>query len=153
METNILIILIVIIISVFIVLQIQIISQRKRLLELFGNKGNGDIEKILKGYVKGVKHYFEEVDELKKFSEKLFKHAQKSIQKVGMVRFNPFNDVGGNQSFSIALLDLENNGIIITSLFGRDGTRVYSKKVKIGKSESFLSEEENDALNKAIKNS
>lgn len=134
------------------ILQYQIYNFKKRLDELFGKKSSEDIEKILTGYVKGVKHYFEEVDELKKFSEKLYEHAEKSIQKVAMIRFNPFNDVGGNQSFSIAMLDLNDNGILITSLFGREGTRVYSKKITSGIPESFLSEEEQDVLKKAIKN-
>jgi len=152
METNLLIFLQVIIFIFLIILGIQLFFLKKRIRELFGRDSRGKIEKVLDGYVKGVKHYFEEVDELKKFSEKLYGHAQRSIQKVGMVRFNPFNDVGGNQSFSIALLDMEDNGILITILFGRDGTRVYSKSIKKGKPEHYLSEEEKEALKKAIKN-
>lgn len=116
---------------------------------LVKRKGS-DIEKILNDYVKGVKNYFDDVEELKKFSAKLFGIAQKSIQKVGILRFNPFGDVGGDQSFSIALLDSKNNGILITSLFSREGTRVYSKKIKEGKSKYFLSKEE-EVLKKSNK--
>lgn len=151
METNLLFFSQAITFILLIILGIQLFVLKKRIRELFGKDKGGKIEKVLDGYVKGVKHYFEEVDELKKFSDKIYSHTQKSIQKVGIVRFNPFNDVGGNQSFSIALLDMEDNGILITSMFSRDGTRIYSKSIKNGKSEHYLSEEEKEALKKAIK--
>ena len=73
-----------------------------------------------------------------------------AIQKVGVVRFNPFNDMGGNQSFVIAMLDNKNNGFVISSLFVKDGSRVYSKSVKDGKSDNSLSNEEKDAIKRAM---
>ena len=73
-----------------------------------------------------------------------------SIQKIGVVRFNPFKEVGGDQSFSIALLDANNDGVVITSLYTREGNRVYGKPIKNGKSEYSLSEEEKTAIEKAI---
>ena len=73
-----------------------------------------------------------------------------TIQKTGVVRFNPFNEMGGNQSFVIALLDNKNNGFLISSLFVKDGSRVYSKTVKQGKSDYLLSNEELEAINRAI---
>ncbi|OIP23625.1 DUF4446 domain-containing protein [bacterium CG_4_10_14_0_2_um_filter_33_32] len=152
METNILFIIIAIL-SIFIIsLQIQVLFLRRRIRDLFGKEKGKDIEQVLNDYVKGVSHYFEDVEELKKFSQKLFHLVSKSIQKIGFIRFNPFDDVGGDQSFSIALLDLNNDGILISSLFGRDGTRVYSKPITSGKSKYFLSHEEEKALEEAIKN-
>jgi hypothetical protein len=73
-----------------------------------------------------------------------------TIQKTGIVRFNPFNQMGGNQSFVIALLDSENNGFVISSLFVQEGNRVYAKAIKQGKSDHLLSEEEKEAINRAI---
>jgi len=73
-----------------------------------------------------------------------------TLQKVGIIRFNPFGDMGGNQSFVIALLDNNNNGFVISSLFGKDGNRVYTKTIKEGKSDYLLSDEEIEAINKAI---
>lgn len=70
----------------------------------------------------------------------------KTIQKTAIVRFNPFNNIGGNQSFVIALLDAKNNGLVISSLFVKEGNRVYTKDVKQGKSEYKLSEEEKEAI-------
>lgn len=150
METNLLLFLLVLAFAFLIFLQVQVSSFKKRINELFGKKKGKDIEKVLEDYVKGVKRYFDDVEELKGFSSKLFKIGERSLQKVGIVRFNPFGDVGGNQSFSIAFLDLKNNGVLVTSLFGRDGTRVYSKPINRGKSEHFLSEEEKEAVKKAI---
>ena len=81
--------------------------------------------------------------------ENLKKESKFSVQKVGIVRFNPFSEVGGDQSFSIALLDGNNNGIVITSLYSREGNRVYGKPIKAGVSEYSLSEEEKQAIEKA----
>ena len=71
------------------------------------------------------------------------------IQRVGLVRFNPFSSVGSDQSFSIALLDGSNTGIVITSLFSREGNRVYAKPLEKGISKYSLSEEEKEAIRKA----
>lgn len=74
------------------------------------------------------------------------------IQKIGIVRFNPFADTGGAQSFTVALLDFENNGIIMTSLYGRSGNRWYVKEVTQGIGKDVeLSKEEQTAIEKAKK--
>lgn len=73
-----------------------------------------------------------------------------TFQKIGVVRFNPFNDIGGNQSFAIALLDSQNNGFVISSFFTQEGNRVYAKSVVNGKSDYSLSDEEKEAITRAI---
>ena len=82
--------------------------------------------------------------------ERLKKESHFFIQKIGIVRYNPFSEVGGNQSFSVALLDKKNNGLVITSLYTREGNRVYAKPIENGRSQYFLSEEEKEAISKAI---
>jgi hypothetical protein len=72
-----------------------------------------------------------------------------AVQKVGIVRFNPFSGVGGDQSFSLALLDKNENGLVITSLFSREGNRVYAKPIKNSRSEYLLSNEEKAAIERA----
>ena len=79
------------------------------------------------------------------------KASRQNIQKVSVVRFNPFNESGGDQSFSLAVLDTDNNGFVITSLYGRDANRVYAKPVRQGNSTYQLSEEEKKAIAEAIK--
>jgi hypothetical protein len=92
---------------------------------------------------------------LEKLSEELKtlkQESQFSVQKVGIVRFNPFSEIGGDQSFSIALLDGKDDGVVVTSLYSREGNRVYGKLIKKGTSEYSLSGEEKKAIEKAIKN-
>ncbi len=81
--------------------------------------------------------------------EKLKKENLFHIKKTGIVRFNPFQEIGGNQSFSLAFLDGNDNGVVITSLYTREGNRVYGKPIKNGKSEYSLSKEEEKAIEKA----
>lgn len=92
---------------------------------------------------KKIKEAFLKIKELQDISKKTF-------QKIGVVRFNPFNGMGGNQSFVIAMLDDENNGFVLSSIFIKEGNRVYAKTIKNGKSDHLLSNEENEAISKAI---
>ena len=78
--------------------------------------------------------------------------AQKSVQKVGVVRFNPFTETGSDQSFSVALLDPDDNGLTISGLFVREGTRLYVKPVSAGSSKYPLTKEEKQAIDAAIAN-
>ncbi len=81
--------------------------------------------------------------------ENLKKESKFNLQKIGIIRFNPFKELGGNQSFSIAILDGNDNGVVITSLYSREGNRVYGKPIKNGQSEYLLSEEEKKAIEQA----
>ena len=73
------------------------------------------------------------------------------IQKIGLVKFNPFNETGGAQSFCLSVLDGHQNGFLVTGLHGRDRTRVYVKPVNAGKSSLELSTEERKAISQASK--
>jgi hypothetical protein len=89
-------------------------------------------------------------DKLEKSLRKLEMDAQLHIQRVGIVRYNPFSDTGGSQSFTFALLDRKDNGIVITSLYARSGNRWYIKQVKEGHGIGLdLSREEESAIQKA----
>lgn len=70
----------------------------------------------------------------------------RSIQGVGVVRYNPFPDMGSNMSFSLALLDGHANGVVVSVLTNRDSSRVYGKAVERGSSSYPLSDEERQAL-------
>lgn len=72
------------------------------------------------------------------------------IQRVGILRYNPYGDTGGDQSFSLALLSGKGNGIILTSLHTRSGTRVYAKEIIEGKSKLQLAKEEKEVLSQAL---
>jgi len=75
----------------------------------------------------------------------------KSIQRVGMVRFNAFSDAGGEMSFAAALLDDEGNGVAISSIYGRAEARVYAKTIVKGESASALGAEESMAISQAMR--
>jgi len=76
--------------------------------------------------------------------------SQRSLQHIGMVRFNPFEDTGSDQSFAIALLDDRRDGVVISSLHGRTNTRIFAKPVANGTSAHNLSEEEAQAIRVAV---
>jgi len=91
-------------------------------------------------------------ENLKKFSgelEKLKKENAFNVKKVGIIRFSPFKEVGGDQSFSIAILDGNNDGVVISSLYTREENRIYGKPIKGCSSEYLLSDEEKQAIEKA----
>jgi len=107
---------------------------------------------------KNLKEVLEQFKDLGKSFEKLsaeFEELKKenklSVQKVGIVRFNPFSEVGGDQSFSIALLDGNDDGLVLTSFYTREGNRVYGKPIKAGVSRYALSKEEIKAIETAKK--
>ncbi|KKU50667.1 MAG: hypothetical protein A3H69_00035 [Candidatus Sungbacteria bacterium RIFCSPLOWO2_02_FULL_47_9] len=74
-----------------------------------------------------------------------------AVQKVGFKRYNPFAETGGDQSFTLVLLDRTNNGIIFSSLYSRDNARAYGKKIENGIPKHPLSEEEKSALEETLK--
>jgi len=99
------------------------------------------------GYLKKIEESNKEIArELADFK----KESQKNLQKVGIVRFNPFKEIGGNQSFSLAVLDAADNGFVVTGLYTHEGNRVYVKPIEKGSSTYSLSEEEKKALAKAM---
>lgn len=91
-----------------------------------------------------------DIDFLKKYCDTIEKEGHLHIQKVGLLRFNPFKDTGGDQSFILSLVDGKDTGVIISGLYSRSGTRWYAKKVVEGKGvEHELSEDEKRALKEA----
>ncbi len=117
---------------------------------LVKNVSKGNLEEILKVYINQVDKYSRD---LRKFQKDLKSYHDKltfCIQKVGFKRFNPFHETGGDQSFILILLDNNNNGIILSSLHQRDGTRVYAKEIINGKTNYKLISEEESLLAQTI---
>lgn len=122
---------------------------KKKLKLFFAGKKALDLEGVLFEEIKRLKKSETEIKKLIKSSKVLEKMASQSIQKIEVVRFNPFKETGGDQSFVIALLDWHNNGLVISSLYSREGTRIYSKPIQAGQSKYPLTKEELEALKKA----
>ena len=93
----------------------------------------------------------DENEQIKDFLVTLNDKTNKCFQKTGMVRYNAFKDTGSNLSFALAILDRENNGIVLNGIYSRDTSNIYAKPVKAGKSEYKLSEEEEEAIDKAVR--
>lgn len=106
-------------------------------------------ESMLMEHARTVELLERESKQLRGALEHLAANSVYSIQKVGVVRFNPFSDSGGDQSFVIALLDGQNNGVVVSSLFAQGRPMVYAKPIEDGKSRYQLSGEEKDALARA----
>jgi hypothetical protein len=123
---------------------------RRRLRRVLPEGESGGIDEILDRQLTRVESLSERVDALNKLHHDLEHLSQRTIQKVAVIRYNPFADTGGDQSFAIALLDSLGNGVVVSSLHSRTDTRVFAKPVQSGRSKFQLSDEEQDAIKKAL---
>jgi len=99
-----------------------------------------------------LKYAKKDIASLSELCARIDEDGQKHIQKIGLLRFNPFKDTGGDQSFIISLVDSYNTGVVISGLYSRSGTRWYAKQVIDGKGvEHELSDEETRAIHLAKK--
>ncbi len=127
------------------------LKERSYLKLLFPQDESRDIRAKLREVVEAVKEFRAENTFLAKKLDEVSLDGLKHIQRVEIVRYNPYNDTGGDQSFSLVLLDGKLNGLLLTSLHSRSGTRIYTKIIKLGKSDLELSKEEKDLLSQALK--
>ncbi|MFA6080983.1 MAG: DUF4446 family protein [Patescibacteria group bacterium] len=117
---------------------------------LISNTRKHKIDEILDQLLMDDKKTSQELEAVKKELHEEIKKSTLHIQKVGLIRFSPFEKSGGEKSFVITFLNYENSGIVIDFIHTRDGLRVYSKKVVQGKGQEFeLSEEEKKAIEKS----
>lgn len=123
---------------------------RKKILMLFGGKETEKEGEFLRDIVRRLAKNEAKLEEFAPRIEKLETISKISVQKVGFMRFNPFHDTGGDQSFILVLLDRENNGVLLSSLYAREGARVYAKSIGRGKSKHPLSEEERSVLDETV---
>jgi hypothetical protein len=117
---------------------------------LFQGNTAKNLEQIILKQSDDMSTMDKEIQELFEISNRIHRLALRSVHKVGVVRFNPFKEVGSNQSFAIALLDGKNSGTIISSLHTREGSRVYAKPIENSESKVYpLTEEEKQAIHLA----
>lgn len=110
------------------------------------------LKAVLENILKQVDVSRKDIDYLKSWCDTIEKDGRLHIQKVGLVRFNPFKDTGGDQSFALSLIDENDTGVVISGLYSRSGTRWYAKRIVKGKALEYeLSEEEKRALKEASK--
>jgi len=122
-----------------------------RIRKQYGTFIDGSDKDSLAGFLENVTHNLNDTKKVLKETsiriQKLEDDGMLHIQKIGLLRFNPFRDTGGEQSFILSLVDANDSGIVISALYSRSGTRWYAKKVLLGKGEEHeLSDEEHKAI-------
>ena len=109
--------------------------------------GNGNnLDDMLKKYLEDVRAIKKDNAEIKAYYTQLDNNIDSCIQKIGLVRYNAFKDVGSDLSFAIALLDRNDNGVVLNGLYGSESSNIFAKPIKNGVSKYQLSEEEKEAL-------
>ena len=133
------------------VLSLLFLRQNKFLTSFFPKSGERDIRKKFEEILKTIESFRGELSDLDSTIEAFRSQGLRHIQRVELLRFNPYDDTGGNISFTACFLDREGSGIVITSLHARNGTRVFGKEVVSGKSNKYeLSKEEELVIKKAM---
>ncbi|OGE15957.1 hypothetical protein A3F00_04905 [Candidatus Daviesbacteria bacterium RIFCSPHIGHO2_12_FULL_37_11] len=127
-------------------------KQNDFLGNLFPKSGERDIRKKFEETVKIISQFKGDLGDLKNKLSEIEQAGLKYIQRVELIRFNPYEDTGGDQSFAVTFLDNKGNGFVITSLHSRSGTRVFAKEVTNGRSGKYeFSKEEEEVVRKALR--
>lgn len=122
----------------------------KRYRLLLSTGTNQDIEQLMLSQAAAIEQLQSDLAYLQRRVDTLGTEAKLHVQRVGMVRFCAFPDTGSDLSFAIALLDANDNGVVVSSLYGRSESRTYAKPIQGGKSTYQLSDEEKEAIAKAM---
>ena len=147
-----LIMTVIILLIIIVALLKSVSSLEKRYRRFMRGANNKNLEEIIIGYL-------DKIDEVKSNSEKVFnlcndldKRIKKCVQRTSVIRYRAFEDVGSDLSFSIALLSEDNNGVILTGIYGRQESTTYAKPIDKGISRYDLSQEEQHVLKEAMNN-
>jgi hypothetical protein len=130
-------------------LTVRVRGLEKQYATLVRGTTGGSLQTVLESHVEEVRSALSKVRDLDVLVHQLQTDARGHVQHVGLVRYNPFRDTGGDQSFVLALADAGGNGAVITSLHMRDVTRIYAKPLAVWNSAYPLTEEEERALRQA----
>ena len=146
---------ILIILALLLSIEVIWLSVRLRRLarrdqSLTGTAQGGNLAAMLEDHTRQVQEATGQAVELDELVRELHWASRSYMQRVGFLRFNPFRDAGGDQSFALALTDLDGNGVVISSLHGRDGNRVYAKPLVGWNSEYPLTDEEKEVIRDAF---
>ncbi len=135
-----------------IIQQLSLRKIKKNQQILFQGKNAKNLEEVIMMHQQNLNNLNKQSKRLFEITDSLTTLSNAGLNKVGMVRFNPFKNLGGNQSFAIAFLNSHHNGLVISSIYSNDGSRFYSKTIANGESQKQypLTDEEIQAINIAI---
>ena len=155
LRSDIFLLVLFIIVIILLILYITSVFNLKKLRTSYSRfmskLGNGNnIEELLKEYIKRVETVEAKNGEIISYCKLIDENIKRCTQKIGIVRYNAFKDVGSDLSFTLAILDDYNNGVVLNGIYARDNSNIYAKPIENGQSKYILSEEEKEAVNKAI---
>lgn len=143
--------IIVVLLIGFVIMLTKISALNKRYNNFMKKLGNGkNLEEDLETYMYRVDKVEQQNAEIYNQVKNLGNDLTKCIQKVGIIRYNAFKDTGSDLSFALALLDENNDGVVLNGIYSREMSNIYAKPVEKGKSTYTISEEEQQAIQKAI---
>jgi hypothetical protein len=144
-------VVLVLVLSLFWLIRLQrtVTRLQRTYAALLATPDGKDVGELLSMYVEQMRLAASKADQLTRMSESLQTQVQSSVQCVGLVRFNAYEGTGGEQSFAVALLDSDGDGIVLSSLQARTESRLYAKPVSRWESTYTLSVEEREAIARA----
>lgn len=133
----------------FLIEAIWIIKTENRLKRFFVGKKAKNLEEVIFTLKEEIEKLQIEKEKVGKELISLNAKLKKSIRGLEVIRFNPFTDQGSNQSFAISMLNEDNDGVVLSSLYSRERMSIFAKPIKAGKSEYELTKEEREVLQKS----
>ncbi len=127
-------------------------TTRRKFAELLNASSSQNVEQMLLDHLKERQELRQKIEQLDERVVTLERKLQKSKRHVGLSRYDAFPDIGGNQSFTLAVYDDNGDGAILSSIVGRAEAKVYGKHLTNGKTGYTLTEEEQQAILDAVKN-
>ncbi|BAH08508.1 DUF4446 family protein [Clostridium kluyveri] len=145
-----LIIIIIILFIMNLVILKSLNRLEKRYRKFMRGSNNKNLEEFIIGYLDSIDNVKNQYEDIRNLYKELNSKVSCCIQKISVIRYRAFEDVGSDLSFSIALLDEKNDGVIITGIYGRDESTTYAKPIDSGLSRYGLSQEEQQVLEDCI---
>lgn len=143
----------IILLILYILTTINAMRTKKEYKIFMKKLGNGNnIEEILKEQLKRIENMELKTNDLAMYCKDLNKNMSHCIQKVGIIRYSAFKDVGSDLSFALALLDEDNNGIVLNGIYSSEASNIYAKPILKGESKYKITEEEKQAIDIAKAN-
>ena len=143
--------IVIILLLAFLILLGKVIGLNKRYKKFMVKLGDGkDLQEDLENYMYRVERVENQNADILNQINGLDKDLEGCIQKVGILRYSAFQDTGSDLSFTLALLDEHDNGVVFNGIYSREMSNIYAKPVENGKSKYTLSEEEQEAIKRAI---
>ncbi len=135
----------------YVILLIKLSRINKNYKKFMEKVGNGkNLEEILDRHIEKINKTVAKNDELEKFCVKIDSDIKNCIQKVGIYRYNAYKDTGSDLSFTLALLNEKNDGVVLNGIYSREMSNIYAKPIENGASPYKITEEESEAIKRAI---